>query len=608
MSFTHCSQLMNIFAKLGTHREDVTKFAAATLVAIQEDQSSDDVSELFRGLAQRLKPKFEGDASELAAEWLYDPGLSSLNIEALREGLAFLRANGKGPIDWSAELASLLAGPLDFNITLPISRAISRAINLPITGTCACLFTSSASIAWVLSADREITVFPADRNMSIILALFARAACRPLNVNQRGPLIGSQFPGMAFDKSLDRRGSFEAYDYLISAPPFGQRTQDADGKGIPFEILQAQRFIPLARRSFTMLVPDGLLFRENRSEAEFREWLVDNNKLKITSLPTGIWGRGSGLQTSMITTRPGQHGFVSFVDGRAMKNKSRSGREQEALILQHLDMLEDAPRAEVPVEELAVNAYSLAVSRYVLSGDAAQVEAALENRKTEKLDEMARIIRPKAPLATRGQQELQTAFPRSNGPMGRSQVFGGDLVRALEITPSDIVDGHVELAGREVFFSANEAARLNGVRIEAGDILVSIKGTIGVVGLVDDDPFFHLPDDPPWIVSQSLAIIRVASGSKISAPLLNAILTAPAARAQMLRLAGGSTVPTLSIGTLKDLEIPLPDEDEAFDLQAAIEDIADLRSKISKFSSTRAVQQKILWAKLWSLPYEFGDV
>lgn len=600
-------QLSRIFSRQGFSGQDVAPIAVALLVAVQEDQTSNDAPTIFRGLANRLKPQFEGDASEVAADWLSDPGLSAMDTEAVSQALAFLRKKGAAPVDWSAELAAVLSGSYSFGLSLPISRAISRAINLPITGTCACLFRSSASIAWVLSADREVTVFPADRDLSIILTLLARAACRPLKVNRRNPLDGTHMPAPFVYESLEHRPPFEAFDFIISAPPFGQRIQEGQSKGTSFEVLQAQRLIPLARRSFNMLVTDGLLFRESRSETEFREWLVQENGLKVTSLPTGIWGRGSGLQTSLITTKPGKRGSVAFVDGRTMENASRSGREQEVLILQHLDMLEDAPTADVPVEEVAANAYSLAVSRYVLSGEAAKVEAALENCHTVRLGEVARIIRPKAPLATRGLQEPHTDFPRPKGPKGKLGASAGELVRALEITPSDIIDGHVELAGREVLFDAREAARLNAVRIEPGDILVSIKGTIGVVGLVDDDPIFQLADDPPWIVSQSLAIIRVELGRKISPALLNAILTAPAARAQMQRLAGGSTVPTLSIGSLKDLEIPLPDQDDAFELTGAIEDIDDLRTKIGKLSIERAFQQKQLRTKLWNLPYEFGE-
>jgi restriction endonuclease S subunit len=93
----------------------------------------------------------------------------------------------------------------------------------------------------------------------------------------------------------------------------------------------------------------------------------------------------------------------------------------------------------------------------------------------------------------------------------------------------------------------------------------------------------------------------------ISPAVLNAILTGPAARAQMQRLAGGSTVPTLSIGLLKDLEIPLPDEEETDDAIDAIESIDKLRKQIGQLDVERKFQQKQLWAKLWNLPYEFGE-
>lgn len=606
MNDTLFLQLSRLFRSQGFNNHDATPIAVALLVAVQEDRTSDDVETLFQGLANRLEPRFDGDASELVAAWLTDPGLLAMDLKAVSSGLAFLRSKSAGPVDWSAELASVLAGPLNFNLSLSVSKAITRALNLPVTGSCACLFLSSVSIAWVLSADRDVTVFPADRNASIILMLLARAACRPLKVNRRNPIDGTYMPAPSMYESPSHGVPFEPVDFLISVPPFGQRIQEGHAKGMPFEVLQAQRLIPYARRSFTMLVPDGVLFRESRSETEFREQLARDNGLKVVSLPHGIWGRSTGLQTSMLTLRPNKPGIVTFVDGRTMSNASRIGRDQESLILQHLDTLEDAPHAEVSLDELEINAFSFTVGRYVLSDDAAKVEAALEERHTVKLGDVAKIIRPKAPLAARGVQE---ANPGQPGPRGRQTITEtpiAELTRALEITPLDIIDGQVELGGREVFFDSREAGRLNAVRIEAGDVLVSIKGNIGIVGLVGDEPESYLMDDPPWIISQSLAIIRVEHSPMLTAALLNAILTAPAAQAQMRRLAGGSTVPTLSIGTLRDLEIPMPSEDEALDCMDEVESINDLRAKIDELSINLTVRQKSLWAKLWNLPYEFG--
>jgi N-6 DNA Methylase len=463
VSETLFQQLLPILLRQSISSNKVAPIAVALLVAVQEDQTSNDAATLFQGLARRLTPQFAGDASELVADWLNDPGLSSMEMEAIAQTLAFLKSKGSAPIDWSSELAQALSGPYSFGLTLPVSRAISRAINLPLTGTCACLFQSSASIAWVLSADREVTIFPADRDMSIILTLLARAACRPLKVNRRNPVDGTHMPAPFAYESHDHRPPFEAFDYIISAPPFGPRVQEGPNRGMSYEVLQAQKLLPLAHRSFTMLVPDGILFRETRSEVEFREQLLHDNEVKVTSLPTGIWLGSTGIQTSIVSIKPRKSGTVTFVDGRTMDSTSRSGRGQEMLVLEHLDMLDEAPTALVPVEELEANAFSLAVSRYVLSDDAAKVEAALENRQSIRLGDIARIIRPKAPLASRGQQEPLTGFSRPKGRRGAPEPVFDEFIGASEITPSDIVDGQVELVGREVFFDPREAARVHAV-------------------------------------------------------------------------------------------------------------------------------------------------
>jgi hypothetical protein len=51
----------------------------------------------------------------------------------------------------------------------------------------------------------------------------------------------------------------------------------------------------------------------------------------------------------------------------------------------------------------------------------------------------------------------------------------------------------------------------------------------------------------------------------------------------------------------------IPDSDVAIDRSREIEDIDDLSTQIDKLSNQRAFKQKCLWAKLWSLPIEFGE-
>lgn len=600
-------QLTRGLARQAIPQQEILPLSVAMLVGCQEFGGEPTARAMFTKLAVQLHPKFEGDANDLVQDWLSDPGISDSHWECVELIYAAFKTKTSGPIDWTGEFETALEQQFG-HIPVPIARGIVRAANLPISGSFACLFQPAATLAWAMSAEREVTAFPADRNLAIIMVLLARAACRPLQVDRRNPLDGTHMSAPYFYESPAHVSPVQDFDFIVSCPPFGQRLRDGEFRGESFETVQAKSLAPLARRRFITLLPDGPLFRELRSEAEFREWLIREYQVEVTSLPTGIWDRASGLQTSMISVRPQNPGAVSFVDGRTMRGTGRSGKDQEMRIVEHLDALELAPRASVEIEELAENGFSLAVNRYAKNAEQTQVETALEGRRTVRLGDVAQILRPKAPLALRGKQEPLSGLAAKRKPMrGGSKTRKSELVSAYEISPADITDGHVSMTGRQVHFEPVEAKRLNAVRIEAGDILVSIKGNVGLVGLVGDDPIFHLPDDSPWIVSQSLAIIRTPRGKAMKPPLLAAILSAPAARMEMQRLSGGSTVPILPIGLLKDLEIPVPDKDAAIDMLGEIEDIEDLRFKATEITNTMRFKQRQLWSALWNLPIEFGE-
>ena len=87
--------------------------------------------------------------------------------------------------------------------------------------------------------------------------------------------------------------------------------------------------------------------------------------------------------------------------------------------------------------------------------------------------------------------------------------------------------------------------------IKKGDILFSIKGTIGKIGLVNKDI-------PNAIPGPSLCILRIRDSSRINADSLCQFLRSTLGQRIINLATQGATIPFLPIKELKSLTIVLP--------------------------------------------------
>lgn len=587
------AELARRASERGLQNIDAQMLALATLTGWTERREAANGQSLFGSLGESLPEGDHGSGATAARDWLLDPGLSSREWDVVDDNLRFLKETAVGPVDWNAEAAHCLAGDARSGLaalSMQLARSIGRVIDLPLHGSIGCLFTPSVTLAWILAEEHDVTVY-ADQQMAITLALLSRAACRSLTVRRENPIDGSFSPAPYARE--DRSAPFDSFDFLVSIPPFGARVQDGPNKGMAFESYQSQFFAERARAAFYTLVPDGALFRE--VEAKRRECLVSEFKTTVLSLPAGMLLPAASVSTCLLRLERGRAASVRVIDGRAMETLG-PGRPQETLISQHLEAfrglrIDDPERtATVSMEELADNGFSLLPDRYVKSAGLAAIEKALELRPAVALGDIADIERGKAPMPLRE--------PDDSPPLV-----------ALEIAPSDLVDGVVRTPVRQQAFDAKEQARVKGVTVRASDILVSIKGNVGNVGIVED-PGVHLAHalDEPWIVSQSLAIVRLKPNPHIqSSAILAALLTAPWVREKLESMSGASTVRTLPLSALRSLTLPVPTAGDCARAETALAEIACVREQIAEHQRNLVESRRQLWAQLWQIPEDFGD-
>ncbi len=589
------SRLCDAFRHTGLAPHDTAPLAAACLLASQYGADpADSLGKIFTAVARELRRAPHHDGITAARDWLESPtipGVIEKNISTW--SLPLIGEAAGAVIDWDAEADALLEvlrarGPASMDMA--VADALAELMPLAPDGSCTCAFGASATIAWSLSRHRPVTWFVSEPELVTLFSLLAVAAKRSLTIDRRNPLDGTFGPVQGEDIRVGRSLPIGAVDYLITAPPIGMRLSGSD-KGTMLEGRQVALLSPLAKRAFITLLPDGTLFREGRADVSLRQTLVETRSVSVLSLPSGIWGRWSSVSTSLVTITPEPTNTAWFIDGRTTATQS-VGRVQSRLLAQHLSGLgkrgENAPRrVQVAAEEIAAQNFVLTPDRYLRSHKDDAIAAALARSETILLEKVAVIERSKAPRPL-----LDDAEPAA--------------LTCREIAPADIQGGTVRLPKRVIRFSEAESKRARNVGVAPGDILVSIKGNVGVVGRVPDlDVIASDVFDEPWIVSQSLAIVRWQPNAAIPSPdILALLVTAPWVRTQLERLSGGTAINTLPISALRGLELPVPDPEQC---AAAMKDarmIADLEEQATQLREEINASRNTLWQTLWQLEPE----
>ncbi|WP_338501461.1 N-6 DNA methylase [Sphingomonas kaistensis] len=545
---------------------------------------------LLAEVAGSLRPRDDADGLASAREWLRHPSAPYELFDSLDGSVEALLESTAGPMDWDAELDALLEaasyrGPV-IGMPVAIAAAMLDVLALPAAGNCACTFGPTATIAWALSERRHVKFYAGDPDTARLFSMFAAASGRDLLVDRRNPLDGSFAPVQSEVASRDRP-PLEEVDHLISVSPFGQRVRNIDETVVSIEALQVQRLRRFARKTFLTIVPDGFLFRDSRSEADVRRDLVETAAVEVESLPAGVFGRSQGISTSLVRVRESKGGKpVRFLDGRNMRSQT-TGKIQERLLIQHLQdwpqMRDHEDRsAMVPTDTIAANNFVLMPDRYVRPKALQTIQDAVAELPQVALTDVATIERGKAPRPTH-------------------EAEGEPALVCLELAPGDIQGGFVGKPRRTVAFSADEAQRARNVGVRPGDILVSIKGNVGICGMVPEAAPSP-EDEEPWIISQSLAIIRYRPNPHIPSPeILNAVLTAPWVRRGLERLAGGSTVRTLSMNDLRKMEIPVLPAAQLAAVGKVLDQVTQEREEVAERLASIGSYQRRIWAKLWGM-------
>jgi type I restriction enzyme M protein len=201
------------------------------------------------------------------------------------------------------------------------------------------------------------------------------------------------------------------------------------------------------------------------------------------------------------------------------------------------------------------------------------VRQLLEINKTIELEAIAEIHRPQV-VPDGGKEPFHTL---------------------KEVALTDIqTNGLVSTPGKIVEVSIQNLGRVRKQQLQLGDILISIKGRVGTIGLVMPNDEVNLEQKDCWIAGQSFAIVRLRNSSPIKHPVvLFRYLASPLGQRLLKFFSQELVVPLIQMGALRKLPIVVPSDDEqqeiVSDRQTTLElyrQIADIDRQIKEIDST----------------------
>jgi hypothetical protein len=272
--------------------------------------------------------------------------------------------------------------------------------------------------------------------------------------------------------------------------------------------------------------------------------------------------------------------LVRFIDlGHSLlAQKGRRGRTEVLRGTSWLDVVSgDIPddqtlARDVLHREILDNNTVLVSDRYLNIGARQALDAFLSKADVATLDEVVDLVRP----------------------ITISQDDEGDYT-LMEAAPGDVnARGFVSEPKRSITVDRAKYIKALNQLLRPGDVLLSIKGTIGAVALVPDD----LPaegEEVIWTAGQSLMILRPKKKTRMSSIALFEYLTNAVVQEYLKSIAGGTAIQTLAMKDLKGFEVPLPDPETTRSIEQAFLDRLQVHDQIDALQAQLADLRAAHW-------------
>ncbi|WP_089885805.1 N-6 DNA methylase [Citreimonas salinaria] len=325
-------------------------------------------------------------------------------------------------------------------------------------------------------------------------------------------------------------------------------------------------------------VADGAMFRGVGVEPIAREALVESGRLRaILAVPGGMIFQNTGVASDILilSSEWDTKLKVRFVDlsaprfaGKTVRGRPEIKSDTSWLKAIVAPVLESSASAmDVPISDIRAKDYILSLDRYLVPPAVADLECFLSERDTLPLHEAVELIRP----------------------LSLGQGDDGDF-KIREASPADIGErGYLPLPKKEISIERAQLRKARNQRLMPGDVLLSVKGTVGSVALVPEEASVD-GESHFWTAGQSFMILRPKQG-RISGIALLEYFSNPSVKTALRSLAAGAAIQTISIKDLKEFRVPVPSTEEEDEIEAAFRDrqarLAEVRTILKGIEQAR---------------------
>jgi len=184
-------------------------------------------------------------------------------------------------------------------------------------------------------------------------------------------------------------------------------------------------------------------------------------------------------------------------------------------------------------------------------------------------------------------QDVATMITKGTTPTSVGHAFtkeGVNFVKVESIRNGQLLPGNISS-----FISAETNEFLGRSRLESGDVLFSIAGTIGTCAVVRDNVL-------PANTNQALAIIRGTDVVFVSAFLLTCIRSSVAQL--VVGKARGGAMNNISLGDIRNFVVPVPPLPEQKRIVAKVDELMALCDELETALETAQVQRRRLLESL----------
>ena len=335
------------------------------------------------------------------------------------------------------------------------------------------------------------------------------------------------------------------FESVLSFPPFGLRgksdfTNDIFNRfkihrGSNLDVAHFEHILVQCKEKAVVLMPVGFTYRAG-TEEKFRGYLVENNLLDaIVQLPPNLHSATSIETTFFVINKQKSSDKVLFINLKDEQFFKRDGRK---IVFENINKIVDICKNRIEIDNISTlvlnkeiknNNYSLAIDRYVISQEAKELQKLLSSYTTVELQEIAEIR--------------------------RSQLFKdeGEGKEVYELSPSDFSKAGFTREGSKLKKIGSQFKKYETYKLQPYDVLVSTKGTIGKVAIIDEI-------SEPVIASQASQVIRVKDKNR--AIELYMFFKSEIGQAMLSQLVAGVAMPHIATSEIKKLQIPILSENQ----------------------------------------------